>query len=58
MIVRSQPDLVNAKDSILPVCNQYYHMNKRNVEEGKEIEVLRNYSLILFFEKIVPLLHL
>jgi len=32
MIVRCQCDLVNKKESILPVCYKPYHMNKRKVQ--------------------------
>jgi len=42
MIVRWQSDLVNTKESILPVWDQPYHANKRNIQKGEEIEVLRN----------------
>ena len=45
MIVRFT-DLVNTKESILPVCDNPYHTNKGNVQKGEEIGVLRNCSFI------------
>jgi len=44
-MVRSQSDQVNTKESILPVCDKPYHTNKRKVQKGEEIEVLRNCAL-------------
>ena len=44
-IVRWQSDLVNTKESILPVCDKPYHTNKRIVQKGKEIGVLLKYAL-------------
>ena len=42
MIVRWQSDSVNTKESVLPVCDKSYHTNKRILQKGEEIEVLRN----------------
>jgi len=39
MIVRCQSDLVNIKESVLPVCVKPYNTNKRKVRKGEEIEV-------------------
>ena len=47
MIVRWQSDLVNTKKSILPVCDKPYHMNKRTVQKGEEIEVWWNCALYM-----------
>jgi len=46
MIVRWHSDPVNKRESLLNVCNRTYHMNKRNIQKGEEIEVLRNYALL------------
>ena len=40
-----QFDLVNTKESILPVCDKPDHKNKRKVQKWEEIEVLRNCAL-------------
>jgi len=46
MIDGWQCDLVNKKESILPVCDTPYHTNKQKVQKGEEIKVLRNCALI------------
>jgi len=45
MIVGWQSDLVNTKESVLPVCDKPFYMNKRKVQKGDEIEALRNCAL-------------
>ena len=45
MIVRWQYHRVNAKEIVLPVCDKSYHTNKRKVQKGEEIEVLRNCAM-------------
>jgi len=45
MIVRLQADIVNTKESELPVCDQPYRTNRRKVRR-EEIEVLRNSALL------------
>jgi len=45
MIVRWHFDLVNTKESVLPVCDKPKHTNKRKVQKGEEIEVMRNCAL-------------
>ena len=42
MIVRWQSALVHTKESVLPVFQKPYYSNKRNVQKGEEIAVLRN----------------
>ena len=42
-IVRWHSDLVNTKESLLPVCDKPYY--KGILQKGKEIEKLRNYAL-------------
>jgi len=46
MIVRWQSDLVNTKESVLPVCDKPYQTNKRKIQKREEIEVLQSYALI------------
>jgi len=41
-----QFDLVNTKESVLPVWNKPYHTIKRKAQKGEEIDVLRNCSLL------------
>ena len=38
-------DLVNTKESVLPVCDQPIHTNEINEQKEEEIESLRNYAL-------------
>ena len=38
-IVRLQCDLVNTKESVLPVCDISYDKNKRKVQKGEVIKV-------------------
>ena len=45
MTVRWKSDLVNTKESVLPVCDIPYQMNKGKVQKGEEIKVLRNCAL-------------
>jgi len=45
MIVRWQSDLVNTKESVLPVRNKPYYTNKRKVQKWEEIEVVRSYKM-------------
>jgi len=45
MIVRWQSDLVDTKQSVLPVCDKTYHMNKGILQKGDEIENLPNKAL-------------
>ena len=45
MIVRWHFDLVNTKESVLPVCDKPNHTNERMVQKGEEIEVMRNCAL-------------
>jgi len=33
--------LGNTKENVLPICDKPYHTNKRNVQKGEEIEMLR-----------------
>jgi len=40
-----QSDLVNTKESVVPVCDKPYHMKKRNTQKEEEIKVLQNYAL-------------
>ena len=49
MIVRWHSGLVNTKESALPVCDKPYHTNKRKVQKGEEIEVLRNCTLMVSY---------
>jgi len=35
--VRWQPDLVNTKESVLPVCDEPYYTNKGKQQKGEEI---------------------
>ena len=44
MIFKLQSDLVQ-KESVLPVCDRPYHTNKRKVQKGEKIELLRNCAL-------------
>ena len=44
-------DLVNTKESILPVCDKPYHTVKENLPQWVELEHLWNYAL-LFMDKI------
>jgi len=37
-------DIVNTKESVLPVCNKPYHTNTRIVQKGEEIVVVGNYA--------------
>jgi len=57
MIVRWQSDQVNTKESVLPVGDKPYHMNKRNVQKGEEIEVLLNYALAMVLYKNIHFLY-
>jgi len=41
-------DIVNTKESVLPVCNTPYHTNTRIVQKGEEIVVVRNYAQAVF----------
>jgi len=41
MIVSWQCDLVNTTENVFPVCDKPYHTNKWNVQNRKEIAVLR-----------------
>jgi len=45
-IVRRKSDLVNTKESILPVCDKPYHTNNRILQKWEELEKLRNYALV------------
>ena len=38
-------DLVNTKESVLPVFNKPYHTNKRILQKWEEVENLQNYAL-------------
>jgi len=38
-IVRWQPDLVNTKETILPVCDKPYHKNNRILQMWEELEL-------------------
>jgi len=42
-------DLVNTKESVLPVCNKPYHTNKRNIQKGEETKDMRNYAFSVQF---------
>jgi len=44
-IVGWQSDLVNTKESIIPVCDKPYHTNKIILQKWEAIEKLRNYAL-------------
>ena len=44
MIVRRQSDLEKQKESILSVADKPYTLNKREVQKGEDIQVLRNCS--------------
>jgi len=46
MIVRRQSDLVNIKESVLPVCDQPYRTNNGLQQQWEEIKSLRNYAII------------
>jgi len=48
-IVRWQSNLVNTKESIFPVCDDSYHRNKKKVQKGKVIDVLRNCAFRMIF---------
>jgi len=39
-------ELVSTKESLLPICDKAYHMNKTNVKIGEEMKVLRNYAFV------------
>jgi len=45
MIVRGQYDVVNSKESVLPVCDKNYHTNKRKVQKGEEFKLVRDCGL-------------
>jgi len=49
----NQSDLVNTKESVLPVHDKHYHMNKRSVQKEEVIEVLRNYALVQKYEDTI-----
>jgi len=38
---RWQPDLINTKESRLPVCDKPYHTNKRIVQKGRRLKFCR-----------------
>jgi len=40
MVVKWPSDLVNKKNSVLPVCDKHYHTNNRNVQKWEKIEVV------------------
>jgi len=40
--VRWQSDLVNIKESVLPLCDKHHHTNKGILQKVEEIENLRN----------------
>jgi len=42
----AQSDLVNAKESILPVCDIPYHTIKENLQQWAELEHLWNYAWV------------
>jgi len=44
-IVRWLSDLVNTKESILPVCDKPYYTNNGISHKWEELENLRNYAL-------------
>jgi len=48
---------VNKKVSILPVCDKPYHTNKRIVQKGEEIGVLRKYALSNQLKEILQFFH-
>jgi len=52
--VRRQSDLINTKESILPICDNPYHTNKGILQKWEQLENLRNYA----FLKTSPFMYL
>ena len=56
-IVRRQSDLVNTKESGLPVCDKPDQTNNGIQQKWEEIKDLRNYALYCIAKKIVSNQH-
>jgi len=55
-IVRCQSDQVNTKESVLPVCDYPYHMNKRKVQKGRKLNFCGtvHYEFVLMKTQCLP----
>jgi len=42
-----QSDLVITKESVLPVCDEPYHTNKRKVQKVEELKVVWDFALAI-----------
>jgi len=54
LIVRWQSDLVNTKESLLPVSDTPYHTNKRKLQKGEWIKVNYNHWTVIIIIQVSP----